>query len=609
MKNSLTRLYAPLICMLLLLIIILAEQVGPNFAVRAPVLDYLEASADASDSLNQEPDLLVLYHSGQTNEAAFVSQLTDTLDLLRMPYTTLDLAQRPLGNFNGFGSILLCSQHMDPLLEHMEALGGWIERGGHFGLMMSPANTNAFQIISRKLGVTECGGEYVEYSKIRFLTDLLPMYESGAVHDDISLRDNTLSVRLSEECTVHLETGDERRLPLLWERALGNGRVMVLNATLTGEKANRGLTLCALFALEDTIVYPIINAGMIFIDDFPAPQPEGTDERLMADFGYSIQGFFRNHWWPDMKRLVWTYGVRYTGVLVETYNDRVEPPFEPDTEDRSLLRYYASELIHAGGEIGLHGYNHMPLCPEGFPYRGENYRTWPSAENMALALRELYRYGRKSLPEASFATYVPPSNYLSGLGQKTLLETLPQVRTISGLYLYEAGVSALVQEFREESDGSVSVPRVTSGFEMDAYVRFVEAQELLLHGVFSHFIHPDDVLDDDRGGNLGWTRLYQSFSQSLEQLSRNYPMLRYSTASEGAAAVQRYDRLNVAREWDGGTLTLTLSPFVDEAWLALRTRTDEAFTVEGGKGYPINDHFAWIHAVSDQVRISWEVKK
>ena len=83
---------------------------------------------------------------------------------------------------------------------------------------------------------------------------------------------------------------------------------MVLNATLTGEKANRGLTLCALFALEDTIVYPIINAGMIFIDDFPAPQPEGTDERLMADFGYSIQGFFRNHWWPDMKRLVWTYG-------------------------------------------------------------------------------------------------------------------------------------------------------------------------------------------------------------------------------------------------------------------------------------------------------------
>ena len=206
------------------------------------MLDYLEASADASDSLNQEPDLLVLYHSGQTNEAAFVSQLTDTLDLLRMPYTTLDLAQRPLGNFNGFGSILLCSQHMDPLLEHMEALGGWIERGGHFGLMMSPANTDAFQIISRKLGVTECGGEYVEYSKIRFLTDLLPMYESGAVHDDISLRDNTLSVRLSEECTVHLETGDERRLPLLWERALGNGRVMVLNATLTGEKANRGLT-------------------------------------------------------------------------------------------------------------------------------------------------------------------------------------------------------------------------------------------------------------------------------------------------------------------------------------------------------------------------------
>ena len=52
-----------------------------------------------------------------------------------------------------------------------------------------------------------------------------------------------------------------------------------------------------------------------------------------------------------------------------------------------------------------------------------------------------------------------------------------------------------------------------------------------------------------------------------------------------------------------------LDVYKRQAWLALRTRTDEAFTVEGGKGYPINDHFAWIHAVSDQVRISWEVKK
>ncbi len=605
MKLSMKRLYAPLLFMFLLLAIILAEQKGPAFEARAPMLEYLDAYAEASAPDHGEADLLVAFHSGRALEAPYVAQLEDTLGELKTPYRSVDLALEPLGSLDGLRTILLCSQSMDPLLGDLERLTAWLECGGRLGLMMSQENSDAFRVMSRKLGITECQGSYVEYSGIRFLTDLLPMYEDGTEHIDQTLHDTTLSVRLSDDCTVHMETADERRIPLLWERPLGDGRVMVFNATLTGEKANRGLALCALMALEDAVVYPIINAGMVFIDDFPAPQPDGTDERLMKDFGYGIQGFYRNHWWPDMKRLVWKYGVRYTGVLVETYNDRVEPPFEPDTEDRSLLRYYSSELIHSGGEIGLHGYNHMPLCSDGFVYSGEDYTTWPSKENMALALQELYRYGHKALPEAAFATYVPPSNYLSAVGQEVLLETLPQIRTISGLYLSETGVDALVQEFTEERTGSVSVPRITSGFSMDAYIHLVEAQELLLHGVFSHFIHPDDVLDERRSGGLGWTELYEDFSQSLEQLSLAYPKLRYSTASEGAAAVQRFSRLQMERIWEPGAVTLKLSPEMDEVWLAVRVRGKNP-VVEGGVAYRVNDHLLWVRAEAAELRVSWE---
>lgn len=127
----------------------------------------------------------------------------------------------------------------------------------------------------------------------------------------------------------------------------------------------------------------------------------------------------------------------------------------------------------------------------------------PARENMRLAVAELLRYGKSFLPSASFTTYVPPSNYLSEEGQQVVLRTVPTVTTISGLYLPEMGVNALVQEFEEEEDGSISVPRITSGFAMDGYNELVAAHELMLHGVFSHFIHPDDVLDDDgRGSGL-----------------------------------------------------------------------------------------------------------
>ncbi|MEG1890438.1 MAG: DUF2194 domain-containing protein [Clostridia bacterium] len=607
-------LYVPVLCMLFLLLVILTEQKGTSFETRAAFLNYLDSPQEAENAgapvpvyTNGPAELMILHNSSFAHETLYANQLCTTLEHAAIPYVKVDLAAGDFGSLAGVRTVLLCSQSMTPLASRVEELSAWIEEGGHFGLLMVPEQDNSFRIMSRKLGIIETSGVYEPYTSIRFLTDLLPMFQNGALHQDDSLLDTTLGVRLSGDCTVHMETGDERRLPLLWERPLGNGRVMVLNMTLTSEKANRGMYLCALFALEDTVIYPIINSSMIFVDDFPAPQPEGTDARILADYGYDIQGFFRNHWWPDMKELVWKYGVRYTGVLIETYNDIVTPPFVSDTNERALLRYYASELVHSGGEIGLHGYNHMPLCPDGFQYSNEDYNTWPSAENMAASLQELFRYGTKMLPDAHFVTYVPPSNYLSPLGQETLLKTLPQIRTISGLYLNEDDVNSLTQEFCEEADGSISVPRITYGFAMNDYLSLLTAQELLCQGVFSHFIHPDDVLDDERSGGLHWDALYAAFIETLDALKSSYPDLRYCTASEGAAAVQRYDRVRVSRQWEGTTLRLTLAPFTDEVWLALRTR-DTNFTVEGGTAYPINEHFTWICAQQSDVRILWEAK-
>ena len=372
------------------------------------------------------------------------------------------------------------------------------------------------------------------------------------------------------------------------------------------DKGGRGFALSALSALEDTLVYPIINAGIVFIDDFPAPQPEGFDALLKQDYGYDIQGFFRNHWWPDMKQLAWDYQLRYTGVLIETYNDNVTGPFNAQGVDDVLQKYYTSELLHAGGEIGLHGYNHMPLCPPGFIYEDAGYKAWPTPFAMSQSLLELARYGSKLFLNANFTTYVPPSNYLSDLGRQTLIQTLPNIRVISGLYIEEAGNNALIQEFDEAPDGTVNVPRITSGFEVDDFMGFVLAQELALHGVYSHFIHPDDILDTMRGGNRSWDVMYTEpsaikFRQSAAR-TRTFGSM---TASEGAAAVQRFARLHVTRETDAQGMTITLSPFYGDAWLALRTRGTPV-SVEGGVLYPISEGLYWVKANRAVVRVVWE---
>ena len=203
---------------------------------------------------------------------------------------------------------------------------------------------------------------------------------------------------------------------------------------------------------------------------------------------------------------------------------------------------------------------------------------------------------------------MPPSNYLSDEGWKTLIETLPDLRVISGLYLPEDGVQARVQEFCQEADGTVSVPRVTVGFAPDAYERFVLAEEMALHGVFSHFVHPDDVLDVERGALLGWDDLCDTFGTLMRELNHTYTALRHATASEGAAAVQRYDRMRCRRFEENGALCMEIDGFFDEAWLALRTQKTPA-RVTGGTLYRVADGLYWLRATNALVTVEWEAAK
>jgi hypothetical protein len=605
-KSTLLKLMLPALVMLVFVGLLLAEMIGITMKERSASLEFLDDPLPQKTQEDIAPTyVLVAVDQSKEKELPFTVTLTDTLNELHMNYRTVDVSSEALPDLDSYTIFLYCSQSLTPIESEMDALFAWVDAGGHFALMMTPMDNDAFQILYRKLGIVEYSHEYYNYASLAYVSDLLPLWGDSVYHESHSLSDYALIVRLDDHCTVHMESGGAMAIPLLWERPVGKGRVAVLNTTLMLNKGGRGFAVSVLFALEDTLVYPVINAAMVFIDDFPAPQPEGFDTELRAEFGYDIQGFFRNHWWPDMKQLCWDFGVRYTGLLIETYNDNVTGPFTSERLDDSLLKYYTAELLHSGGELGLHGYNHQPLCSSCFDYGGVDYTPWPSTEAMTDSLLELARYGKTLYLGANYRTYVAPSNFLSDIGRQTLLETLPEIRAVAGLYLAETGVDALIQEFNEGEDGAINVPRISSGFDIDDYTEFVTAQELVLHGVYSHFIHPDDILDNERSGGLSWRELYASFKARLEAIVETYPMIRFLSASEGAAAIQRFDRLVIRRDMDDTGMTLTLSNFYDEAWIAFRSRV-EPKAVTGGELYKISDGFYWIRTDETIVHVLWE---
>ena len=68
----------------------------------------------------------------------------------------------------------------------------------------------------------------------------------------------------------------------------------------------------------------MINGSVFYLDDFPSPVPSGDGTYVKRDYGTSIQEFYSNIWWPDMLNLASQYGLKYTGVMIENYEDKTD---------------------------------------------------------------------------------------------------------------------------------------------------------------------------------------------------------------------------------------------------------------------------------------------
>ena len=149
-----------------------------------------------------------------------------------------------------------------------------------------------------------------------------------------------------------------------------------------------------------------------------------------------------------------------------------------------------------------------------------------------------------------------------------IAEDFPQIRAVASIY-FEGDVE-YTQEFEVAQDGVVETPRVISGLIIDSFMEIAALSELNLHYVNSHFQHPDDVLDADRGAEMGWEAMKNRLSEYLDWLYTSAPDIRNLTASEMAGAVQRYDSLDVELSATGEEIVLDLSGLQDEAFLFLR---------------------------------------
>ena len=531
----------------------------------------------------------------------YAEHVKETLDLMRIGYDVCDVSEETLPLFSDYETVVIAMENLENIGDRAVDLCEWVKGGGRCMLANQCDNSPVFSYLSRYLGIVEGLGAYIDIGGISISNDFMIGADEGF---SLNWTYGTIPVsnfRVDGESLVYVSSNDESHVPLIWERSCGDGKFVMMNHSLHG-KESRGMTCAAFSLLEDVSAWPVINASAFFIDDFPSPVPMGTAEFVSRDYNCNISSFYANIWWPDMVKLAQKYGLKYTGFIIEEYTDNVTGPFTRQTATERFM-HFGSQLLDNGGEIGLHGYNHQPLCLTGFDFKDiVDYNTWFSLDEMQTAFDELVDYSVELFPDARFAVYVPPSNILSDEGRAFLAERYPQIKLISGLYM--EGEIEYSQEFEIADDGIVEFPRITSGSIIDWDVYFSELCAMNLYYINSHFIHPDDALDPDRGAELGWEALKNNMDGYLDWIYTSCPGLRNLTATDAGRATARYDTLSLERHEDDKTISLRFSGFWDEAYLLMRFNEGAPAEITGGDISHVSGDFYLLRADSQIVTIT-----
>lgn len=567
--------------------VLLVERAGVQYSAGQHKLGMLAANdaVPASSAIfGQKPTCLVITDSDQAGVEDVKEQFDQILLDMKIAHRDVDIATDgadAIPSLTSFDRVIVLMPSLDGLGTHLTDLMSWVSAGGSLMLGMTPDNSNCLQAIASKLGIESAGYDYATAESIVPSEDF--MLGGGERYEFSDPFDSSLSVSLRETAHVWARTGDAGT-PLIWSNDCGSGHTVVCNIGIY-DKVMRGFYASAISLLGDATAYPVINSAVFYLDDFPSPVPSGDGTYIKRDYGLSIADFYTKVWWPDLQKLAQKYGIRYTGVMIENYEDAVnqtEPARQPDT---TQFRYFGGMLLQMGGELGFHGYNHQPLALWDTDYGTlYDYKTWKNKETLVASLNELIAFQDEVLPNAHGSVYVPPSNILSVRARKLIGTDVPRIKTIASTYFEDGTDLPYVQEFGVASDGIVEQPRIVSGGMVDdSYMRLAAVSELNMHYVSTHFMHPDDLLDPDRGAKEGWEIYKGGLVDYLEWLTKSAPDLRRQTGSECSGAIQRFSSVTVSVDTSADAWTLSLGNFHDEAWLMFRANNGEPGAVTDGE--------------------------
>ncbi|WP_377946431.1 DUF2194 domain-containing protein [Alkalibacillus flavidus] len=542
------------------------------FPVTSPQVDGVDTMTSSKDIEAGNKMRVHLYQNDSELSKGSIRNIEQALEYAKVPHERIDRKQIENLTSSPYSVLVLAGEHSEQWPK--EAITTFVKEGGRVMF--------AGRFVDDKwndlLGIKENKGFKNGLKGITFEKELFPGYVDLDSSSTL-LTHSITSVELEEDVEVPLTVEEE---PLIWFNDVGKGKIMFWNSTVVTNKSVRGLLLHSMSLLPPSFVSTQASIKVMHLDDFPAPIPSSTTDKINEEYGLSIKDFYTDVWWEDMKELKSEYDFTYTGYLIGTYREDKELTGENLKKNvRYPMLYFGRSLLNGGGEIGLHGYNHQSMVTREEPIDPElGYVPWEDQKQMEDMIGETKNLFQYYFPEEALRSYVPPSNVLNRTGIAALAESLPELRTISSLYT-GGDKGSYKQEFEMDKrfEGLYHFPRITSGY-VDKEEQFLMTDAIANMGIFTHFIHPDDVLDSHRSNGLKWEDLYEDLQGLGKHMTTHYPYLESLTQSNATEKMIQYQESDISVSYEEDNIIIAGENILSPTHLFIRV--EEGKSIEEG---------------------------
>jgi hypothetical protein len=538
----------------------------------------------SSDVYQREGEELKIYVLGREEnqlENPLIHQLEGAFQLAKLSFTYVDSVKDiPPSPY----TIVITIDENEIKNDH-ENIKNFVEKGGRLfvGIRFLDPELNELMGIEEAVGFQQD-----PVFGLTFTKSIFPLYEDIKDEEE-RVPNSSLEVTLQPDTDVYIKSGDGST-PLLWYHNYGEGKVAYWNATMLHGKGSRGLLLQSLSLLPPKFVASRLEMSVFFIDDFPAPFPDGEHENITPNYHLEVAPFYRQVWWPDLKKIREQYQLKYTVAFIGTYQSDVSLKINDlIKQNQSKFLYYGRDALQAGDEISLHGYNHQSLVTKDEPIDPTyGYVPWKDQKSMEDATRIALNAQEYLFPNYKIETYVPPSNVINDIGIQALKESAPSIDIISAVYTGNEELGAYKQDFGYDSISSFfNLPRVSSGYNPGLYERYGYSDVLANVGIFSHFVHPDDLLDAYRNKGQDWEELKEGLKQNLKRIYNAYPFLEGLTAKEAKQKYLSYMDSTVNVDYKEEEIIITGEKLVSPTVVLVRLNEGTRLKVGKFSGYEV----------------------